>query len=96
MSTNNSIKRLCSTKQFIAGLSVGLALLAVTIPMMMPFIINNADAIQYNSIDISKISSDVNHIDNTLSKLDSSILKIDNKLDKFNLILCDISSGIHC
>ncbi len=96
MSANNSIKRFCSTRHFVAGLSVGLALLAVTIPMMMPFIISNADAIQNNSIAITKISSDVNNFDNTLTKLDSSLMKLDDKLDKFNLILCDISSGIHC
>ena len=96
MSANNTIKKFCSTKHFVAGLSIGLALLAITIPMMMPFIIGNADAIQDNSIDITKISSDVSHIDTSLTKLDSSIAKLDEKLDKFNLILCDISSGIHC
>lgn len=96
MSKNNSIRKFCNTKHFVAGLSVGLALLAITIPMMMPFIINNADAIQDNSITITQLHSDVNNFDNTLIKLDNSIVKLDDKLDKFNLILCDISSGIHC
>ena len=96
MSANNTIKKFCSTKHFVAGLSVGLALLAITIPMMMPFIISNADAIQDNSIEISQINSDVSHIDSSLNKLDGTIEKLDDKLDKFNLILCDISSGIHC
>ncbi len=96
MSGNNPIKKFCNTKHFVAGLSLGLALLAITIPLMMPFIMNNADAIQDNSISLTQINSDVSHIDSSLSKLDSSLVKLDEKLDKFNLILCDISSGIHC
>ena len=62
----------------------------------MPFIISNADAIQDNSIVLTEIRYDVIHIYTSLSKLDSSIEKLDEKLDRFNLILCDISSGIHC
>lgn len=96
MSANNSIKKFCSTKPFVAGLSVGLALLAITIPMMLPFIIINADAIQDNSITLTQLHSDVSHIDSSLNKLDNSLMKLDDKLDRFNLILCDISSGIHC
>lgn len=96
MSANNNIKKFCTTRHFLAGLGIGLALLAMTIPIMMPFITTNAEAIQSNAIAIAETNSDVKHIDDTLNKLDGTIVKLDEKLDKFNLILCDISAGNHC
>ena len=96
MSSDNTIKKFCTTKHFLAGLGIGLALLAVTIPMMMPFITINAEAIQNNTVDVAEMNSDVQHINITLDKLDSTIVKLDEKIDKLNLILCDISSGKHC
>ena len=96
VSANNGLKKFCTTKHFIAGLSVGLALLAVMVPTMMPFITTNAEGIQSNAIGIVEINSNVKHIDDTLNKLDGTIVKLDEKLDKFNLILCDISAGNHC
>lgn len=96
MSGNNTIKKFCTTRHFLAGLGIGLALLAITIPIIMPFITTNAEGIQSNAIAIAETNSDVNHIDNTLSKLDDTIVKLDEKLDKFNLILCDISAGNYC
>ena len=96
MSANNSIKKFCTTRHFLAGLGIGLALLAVTIPMMMPFIVSNAEATQSNAVAIAEISSNMENIDNTLSKLDNTIVKLDDRIDKLNLILCDISSGEHC
>ena len=96
MSGNNTLKKFCTTRHFLAGLGVGLALLAITIPIMMPFITTNAEGIQSNAIGIAEINSDVKHIDDTLNKLDDVIVKLDEKLDKFNLILCDISAGNYC
>ncbi len=96
MSANNSIKKFCTTKHFIAGLSIGLGLLAVMVPMMMPFITANAEATQSNAVAIAEMNSNMGNIDDTLSKLDSTIEKLDDKIDKLNLILCDISSGEHC
>ena len=96
MSANNTIKKFCTTRHFLAGLGIGLALLAITIPTMIPFITINAEAIQSNAIAIAETNSDIKHIDDTLSKLDSTIVKLDDKLDKLNLILCDISAGDHC
>ena len=103
MSVNGSLKKFCATKHFIVGLGVSLALLAVTIPIMMPLVTSNADGVQTNAIDIAKIKSDVNHFDKSLIKLDNSIAKLDDrilKLDemhyKLNIILCDISSGEYC
>lgn len=96
MSANNTIKKFCSTKHFVAGLGIGLALLAVTVPMMMPFITINAEATLSNAIAIAEINSNVENIDDSLSKLDTTIVKLDDKIDKLNLILCDISSGEHC
>ncbi len=96
MSANNTIKKFCTTKHFIAGLGVGLGLLAVMVPIMMPFIAANAEATQTNAITIAEINSNMENIDDTLTKLDSTIVKLDDKIDKLNLILCDISSGKHC
>ncbi len=96
MSGNNGIKKFCTTKHFLAGFGIGLALLAVTVPMMMPFIVTNAEATQSNAVAIAEISSNMENIDDTLTKLDSTIVKLDDKIDKLNLILCDISSGEHC
>lgn len=96
MSANNTIKKFCSTKHFIAGLGIGLALLAVTVPMMMPFITINAEATLSNAVAIAEMNSNIENIDDSLSKLDTTIVKLDDKIDKLNLILCDISSGEHC
>jgi len=96
VSANNGLKKFCTTRHFLAGFGIGLALLAMTIPIMMPFITTNAEAIQSNAIGLAETNSDVRHIDDTLTKLDDTIVKLDEKLDKFNLILCDISAGNHC
>lgn len=96
MAVNNDIKKFCTTKHFIAGLGVGLALLAVMVPIMMPFITINAEATQSNAVAIAEMNSNMGNIDDTLTKLDSTIVKLDDRIDKLNLILCDISSGEHC
>ena len=96
MSANNTIKKFCTTKHFIAGLGVGLALLAVMVPIMMPFITINAEATQSNAVAIAEMNSNMENIDDTLTKLDTTMVKLDDKMDKLNLILCDISSGKHC
>jgi len=62
----------------------------------MPFITSNAQAAQNNAVEIAEINSDIDHIDITLSTLDNSIARLDEKIDKLNLILCDVSSGVHC
>jgi len=96
VSANNTIKKFCTTKHFIAGLGVGLALLAVMVPTMMPFITINAEATQSNAVAIAEMNSNMENIDDTLTKLDFTMVKLDDKIDKLNLILCDISSGEHC
>ena len=100
---NNSIKKFCATRHFLTGLGVSLALLAVTIPMIMPLITVNAEGVQTNAIDIAQIKSDVGHFDKSLVKLDASIANLDDrivKLDKMhyklNLILCNITSDDNC
>lgn len=110
MAVNNSIKKFCATRHFVTGLGVGLALLAVTIPMMMPFITSNAEAIQTNAIDIAKIQSDVTHfdkslvkLDNNIAKLDEHIIKLDDNITKLDEVhyrlataLCNISPDANC
>jgi len=96
VAVNNNIKKFCTTKHFIAGLGVGLALLAVMVPVMMPFITINAEATQSNAVAIAEMNSNMENIDDTLTKLDTTMVKLDDKMDKLNLILCDISSGKHC
>jgi len=38
VSPENSIKKFCGTKHFLAGAGIGLALLALILPIIMPFI----------------------------------------------------------
>jgi hypothetical protein len=96
VSANNTIKKFCTTRHFLAGLGIGLALLTITIPMMMPFIVTNAEATQSNAVAIAEMNSNMGNIDDTLNKLDNTMVKLDDKINKLNLILCDISSGEHC
>ena len=103
MTIDSYTKKISNSKQFIGGLGISLALLAVTLPMVIPMISINAEGVQTNAIDVAEIKSDMTHLDKSLIKLDASIAKLDDRLmelhslhDKLNLILCDMSSGDHC
>ena len=88
----SAIPKFCTTKHFLIGLSVGLGLLALVIPITLA---NGAD-IKDNSVAVAEINTNFNNLDNTLGKLDSSVKKLDDRLDKLTLILCDLSTGKHC
>lgn len=103
MDVNNSIKNFCTAKHFVTGLVVGLGLLAITIPMIMPLITINAEGVQTNAIDIAKIKSDVGHFDKSLTKLDASIEKLGDRIieldgihSELNIILCKTSPDVNC
>jgi len=96
VTVDNSLKKFCTTKHFVTGLVVGLGLLAITIPMIMPLITVNAEGVQSNAIDIAKIKSDITHFDKSLIKLDASIAKLDDMHTDLNLILCNISPDTNC
>ena len=87
-------KFLITTTTSIVTPLVGILILIVS--FTIPSIDANGEAIQENAINIGVTKSNTENLADSLDKLDDTISRLEQRLDKMNLIMCDISSGKHC
>ncbi len=98
MSADNHKKAIFwKTKEFLAGTgTAGIAMVILLLTLIQPMVVDNTYAINENTVEISKTSQTLENIDNSLEKLYGKFETLDSKIDKIELIVCDMSDGKHC
>ncbi len=64
--------------------------------ILFPMISANSEEIQENSIEIAKMDTNLDNLDETITKLDNSAENIEEAIVKMKLVICDVSDGKHC
>ncbi len=92
-----SSRTLWKSKDFLAGSgAAAFAMVLLLLTLIQPMALENTYAISENAVEIGRINLTLENIDGSLDTLNGNFEKFDNKLDKMNLILCDMSDGKHC